>query len=161
MDVSARLNQAITALKAGRREEGRQILETVLLADRRNEQAWLWMSGAVDNDEDRIVCLENVLTINPYNQKAIKGLEALGRRAAAPSDLISPLTGTPMEPAYDVVQPSKVTVVPAPLPPSEPEIAPSRPHVADYRTFISILMFLAIMLVCVVLAIVAFMVLSG
>ena len=78
MDVIATLNQAVTALKAGQKEEGRRLLESVLIADQHNEQAWLWMSGAVDTHQERIVCLENVLTINPYNQNAIKGLEALG-----------------------------------------------------------------------------------
>jgi len=164
MDVSATLNQAIAALKAGRREEGRRLLESVLVADKRNEQAWLWMSGAVDNDRERIVCLENVLTINPYNQKAAKVLEALGRTTTpVPSNLISPLA-TPhpvVEQPPAPIRQAQEPLPPAALIPAEQEIAPSRPHVADYRTFISILMLLAIMLVCVVLTIVAFVFLSG
>ena len=78
MDIETTLRQAIVATKEGRKEEARYLLETVLDADERNEQAWLWMSAVVESDEERIVCLENVLTINPNNEAAHKGLAALG-----------------------------------------------------------------------------------
>ncbi len=50
----------------------------VLRADERNELAWLWLSGVVKTTEDRRICLENVLAINPENTTARWGLEKLG-----------------------------------------------------------------------------------
>ena len=38
----------------------------------------MWLSGAVETDEERRICLENVLTINPDNVLARKGLLKLG-----------------------------------------------------------------------------------
>jgi hypothetical protein len=86
------LNRAIIAAKAGRKAEARQLLEAVLDADERNERAWLWLSGAVDSDEERTICLENVLSINPDNQAARRGLAMLrAARAAASAPPIRPL----------------------------------------------------------------------
>lgn len=78
MDIQGTLQQAVNAANAGRKEEARRLLEGLLDVDERNEQAWLWLSSVIDEDEDRIICLENVLTINPRNEAARKGLAALG-----------------------------------------------------------------------------------
>lgn len=72
-NVDAMLNAAVAALKANRKVEARQLLERVINLDERNEQAWLWLSGCVDSLEDQELCLQNVLDINPNNQKARKG----------------------------------------------------------------------------------------
>jgi len=71
------LKQGIAALNAGRKEEARRLLMQFVQQDERNEMGWLWLSGAVDADEDRRVCLENVLAINPNNAVARRGLESL------------------------------------------------------------------------------------
>jgi len=71
------LKQGIAALNAGRKEEARRLLMQFVQQDERNEMGWLWLSGAVDTDEDRRVCLENVLAINPNNGVARRGLESL------------------------------------------------------------------------------------
>jgi len=76
------LKRGIAAAKAGRREEARQILLHVVELNERNERAWLWLSGVVDAREDRRVCLENVLTINPGNPHARQGLRRLDQQAA-------------------------------------------------------------------------------
>lgn len=75
--VQAWLRAGITAVKKGDRSQGRELLEKVLAVDERNETAWLWLSGAVETAEDRRLCLENVLTINPDNTLAQKGLAKL------------------------------------------------------------------------------------
>jgi hypothetical protein len=74
--VELLLRQGISAVQAGRVEEARELLLQVLDLDRHNEKAWLWMS-AITDDEDRVVCLKNVLAINPRNEHARLGLEAL------------------------------------------------------------------------------------
>jgi hypothetical protein len=71
------LNDAITVIRTGNTERGREILEEILETDESNEEVWLWLSSVVDNNEDREICLENVLAINPDNIVAQRGLEAL------------------------------------------------------------------------------------
>ena len=72
------LEAGITAAREGHREEARELLRQALQADPRSEQGWLWMSAAVETGEERRICLERVLTINPKNQTAQAGLEKLG-----------------------------------------------------------------------------------
>jgi hypothetical protein len=72
------LQAGITAAREGRREEARELLQQALQADPRSEQGWLWMSAVVETDDERRICLERVLTINPKNQTAQAGLEKLG-----------------------------------------------------------------------------------
>jgi tetratricopeptide (TPR) repeat protein len=79
------LKQGIAAAKAGRKKEARQALIQVTELDERNEQAWLWLSGVVESLEDRRICLENVLDINPDNASAQAGLRWLDQHAPPPS----------------------------------------------------------------------------
>ena len=71
------LKQGIAALRAGRKAEARSLLVRVVQQDKHNEMGWLWLSGAVNTDSDRRICLENVLAINPNNGVARRGLESL------------------------------------------------------------------------------------
>lgn len=75
--VQEKLRAGITAVKNGDRIQGRALLEAVLATDERNEKAWLWLSGVVETAEERQICLENVLAINPENTLAQKGLAKL------------------------------------------------------------------------------------
>lgn len=68
------LQDGIRAARAGQREQARDLLMQVIQADERNEAAWLWLSGVVDDPEDVRVCLQNALDINPSNEKAQKGM---------------------------------------------------------------------------------------
>ena len=78
-DTTELLQQGIALAKAGQREEARTILMQVVEQDERNESAWLWLSGVVDSDDEKAVALENVLTLNPDNEWARRGLRMLGR----------------------------------------------------------------------------------
>ena len=71
------LRLGISALKSGRKVEARKLFLEVIQQDGRNEMAWLWLSGAVDPEDDRRICLQNVLSINPHNLTARQGLESL------------------------------------------------------------------------------------
>lgn len=79
-EVTKLLQRGIAAAKARRTEEARQALILVTELDDRNEQAWLWLSGVVESLEDRRVCLENVLAINPDNRHAQSGLDWLDQQ---------------------------------------------------------------------------------
>jgi len=90
------LRRAIAAIKAGDKVGGQRLLAEVIRNDPRNEAAWLWLSAALDSDQQRRTCLERVLAINPGNTTAQQGLARLGSRLQPPA-LSSP--GTPPKPA--------------------------------------------------------------
>src|SRR5690349_14541710 len=79
------LQQGIAAARAGRREEARGLLMRVVEADERNERAWLWLAGVVDDPGDIRTCLENVLDLNPDNVKAQQGLAWVDQRYGPPT----------------------------------------------------------------------------
>lgn len=72
-----RLAQARLAIKAGRRNEARQLLQAILKENPQNEEAWLWLSGAVETPELKIQCLRKVVSLNPGNAAARRGLAQL------------------------------------------------------------------------------------
>jgi hypothetical protein len=74
--VKILLRQGIAAVRAGRVEQAQRLLSQVLDLDADSERAWLWMS-AVRHGEDRLECLKSVLAINPFNEHARPGLDAL------------------------------------------------------------------------------------
>lgn len=76
------LQEAITAIKAGDKTTGKQLLIEVIKANPNNESAWLWMTRVVSSDAERVRCLQNVLKINPNNEAAKKGLATLQQREA-------------------------------------------------------------------------------
>jgi tetratricopeptide (TPR) repeat protein len=110
--IDQKLKEGIAAARAGRREHAHDLLMQVVAQDDRNATAWLWLSGLVDTLEDREICLENVITIEPDNQVAHKGLERVRQQmsSAPPPPEIVPDTpvASPVEPAA------------APLPFSDP-----------------------------------------
>ena len=84
------IQAGIKALKAGERDQARKLLTQAVKQDERNEKAWLWLSGAVKTKEERRLCLENVLAIDPDNATAIKGLTKLGFPIPKPDPLPPP-----------------------------------------------------------------------
>jgi hypothetical protein len=138
MSASELLKQGIAACKAGRKAEARALLERVIEQDEHNEAAWLWLSGAVETDEDRQICLENVLTINPDNEVARRGLAHLAQ--AAPKPKMAQPAAPPPQPASAPEQ-ARVDAPPE-LPPLATEIAahqappeppPLAPETAAYQ----------------------------
>ena len=76
-NVEAMVNEGVNAFKTGRKEEARALLLKATELDPYNEQAWLWLSGLMDGPDDQRTCLENVLAINPENERAKQGLSYL------------------------------------------------------------------------------------
>ena len=77
------LRQGVDAARAGRRVEARETLLQVIDIEPRNELAWMWLTGLVDDLEDKIIACENTLTINPTNEKVRAYLGALLHQRAA------------------------------------------------------------------------------
>ena len=69
-----RLLDAIELVKANRRDEARHLLRDLIREDSDFEEAWLWMSVAVDSLDQASVCLDNVLRVNPDNYEAAGAL---------------------------------------------------------------------------------------
>lgn len=55
-----------------------------------NEQVWLALLSVVNNEEDRRVCLENILYINPQNVQAQKQLRSYLSRHSSDAPLLVP-----------------------------------------------------------------------
>jgi tetratricopeptide (TPR) repeat protein len=78
------LQQGIAAAKAGKKDKAREILQNVLAQDPKNETAWWWLASVLDK-EDAIICLKNVLKLNPGNKEAQAALAKLqSGKATAP-----------------------------------------------------------------------------
>lgn len=75
--MTEKLEQAIHELEIGNKPAAVTLLAQVLKEDPENEDAWVWMSEAVDDSIKKVECLEKVLEINPFNQDALRGLEHL------------------------------------------------------------------------------------
>ncbi len=73
-DIHTWLTDGIAAAKDGKRAEARELLLRVVAIDENIEDAWLWLSRVVTTLEDREVCLENVLALDPANEAAQRGL---------------------------------------------------------------------------------------
>lgn len=69
-----RLMDAIELVKAGRRAEARAVLHDLIRDDPDFQDAWLWMSIAVDSLDQASICLDNVLRINPRHHAAAAAL---------------------------------------------------------------------------------------
>jgi len=80
-------NQGIQALKGGEKTRARSLFLAALEIDADNAQAWLWLSGAVESEQDRLDCLEQVLRIDPNNQAAAKGVASLVGKGIVPAEL--------------------------------------------------------------------------
>jgi tetratricopeptide (TPR) repeat protein len=82
-DTTDLLQQGIAAARAGQKDTARSLLMRVVEQDERNAAAWLWLSGLVESLDDREVCLENVLALEPENPAARKGLNWIRQQKAA------------------------------------------------------------------------------
>ncbi len=69
-----RLLDAIDLVKADRYEDARQMLRELIRDYNDFEDAWLWLSVAVDSIDQSAICLDNVLRVNPNNVQAAGAL---------------------------------------------------------------------------------------
>jgi hypothetical protein len=64
------LQEGIIAAKAGQLEQARFRLLDVVEQDQTNEAAWFWLYQVFDRRDDKRLCLENLIIINPQNEWA-------------------------------------------------------------------------------------------
>jgi tetratricopeptide (TPR) repeat protein len=82
--------QGITAAKAGRKDEARQLLQQSLRLEPNNEAAWLWLASVARDKQERIFCLQKILEINPNSKQAREGLEQIAEGSRPPSSGSAP-----------------------------------------------------------------------
>jgi hypothetical protein len=85
--MASALQQGIAAAKAGRKSEARQLLLEATTSTGTAENAWLWLSGVVERDEERLFCLDNALQINPNNEPARFRANSMRQKGIFPTAL--------------------------------------------------------------------------
>lgn len=80
-DINELLRRGIEAARAGNRVMARDLLQQVVDEDEKNEKGWFWLASVVETDDERRICLNNVLHINPNNEKARAAMDALEAKA--------------------------------------------------------------------------------
>jgi hypothetical protein len=80
-DIAELLRKGIEAAREGKRDEARGLFEQVVELDEKNEKGWFWLASVVESDEERRICLGNVLHINPNNERAKRALDTLQSKA--------------------------------------------------------------------------------
>jgi len=88
-DVDAMVQEAIQAYNAGNMDKAQSLLMEATELDDEHEQAWMWLSLVVEEEEDKRICLENVLSINPNNEGAKERLKGLGKEDATVQALLA------------------------------------------------------------------------
>lgn len=92
--IDALLEQGIKAAKARNHATARTLLEQVVEMDQHNEKAWFWLAAITDDMDEKRICLNNVLVINPNNQRAQKMLNQLEENLVDDDDLRPPTPQT-------------------------------------------------------------------
>ena len=123
------LREGIAAAKSGQRERAHDLLTRVVEQDEGNIMAWLWLSSVVDGLDDREVCLENVLALDPDNDAARRGLAMVRKQKEAripPPVKVDTVSPTVPEPRPSLFSPAEVdTYSPAVPEPGPPPPSPS------------------------------------
>lgn len=92
------LQLGIEAAREGNREEARNLFGLLTRQDPDNLQAWLWLAGVAEGPEQRRAALERVLELDPSNEMAQKGLQAMGVSTAPRREVPPPPAPAPEPP---------------------------------------------------------------
>ncbi len=71
------LYQAIENVRLGFYDDARRSLLQFVRQDPNNALAWLWLAQALDDPKRQLDCLRQVVRLDPNNQDALEGIEAL------------------------------------------------------------------------------------
>src|SRR5687768_9417869 len=75
-EVERLLREGVRAAQEGKRAEARNLLLSVTESDADSENAWLWLASISEYPEELLVFLNNVLDINPENERALEWAKA-------------------------------------------------------------------------------------
>jgi len=85
MKQSELFQTAVKKAKAGEREQAQTMLLELVETNPEHELAWLWLSELVADPEDKIIALENALSINPQRRQTQTRLRQLRQKYTAAS----------------------------------------------------------------------------
>ncbi len=71
-EVKPLLQSGIKAAREGNRAEAKQMLRRVTEIEPKNENAWMWLASISEYPEELLGYLENVLSVNPNNTRAVE-----------------------------------------------------------------------------------------
>src|SRR5438132_90917 len=71
-EFAALLKKGISAAQNGERESARNLLMKASEVDPRSEDVWMWLASISEFPEELLAFLNNVLDINPENERAIE-----------------------------------------------------------------------------------------
>ena len=109
------LKEGIAAARAGQAAQACACLLPVVQADERNVQAWYWLSRVVESLDEREICLENVLALDPGHAAVQSELAALRTQMAQPSSPAQPVAQfIPATPEECLVSDAAVEPLPCP-----------------------------------------------
>ncbi|WP_298820485.1 hypothetical protein, partial [uncultured Chloroflexus sp.] len=100
-DPDSIMQLGVEAARKGEKDEARRLFRLLTREYPENTQAWLWLAGVAENREERQAALEQVLRLDPTNDMALKGLQALGvtpKPAAPPAPVTPPPAPAPTAP---------------------------------------------------------------
>ena len=66
------LEQAYTALKAGRKQEARQLLEQVIVEQPNEFRGWLWLASVTDSPQAALAHVEQAARLNPTHRSVVQ-----------------------------------------------------------------------------------------
>src|SRR5574338_767959 len=75
--------EAVEALKEGKKARARELLTGLLKSNQNNPTYWVWLSATMDTPKERVYCLQTALKLDPENVTAKRGLILHG---ALPAD---------------------------------------------------------------------------
>ncbi len=91
------INDGKRALEEGNLQQARLIFEAILQETPRSEEAWLGLADVLTENEDKRVCYENALKINPNSRRAKEGLRSLEPQANPFVTALQPTVSVPGE----------------------------------------------------------------
>jgi hypothetical protein len=74
---SDRLQQAITLIKKGKREQARELILSEVKSNPENLTAWLWALEVAANEKEQRTILHRILTLDPTHKGALQFLKKL------------------------------------------------------------------------------------
>ncbi|MBC8503632.1 MAG: PH domain-containing protein [Chloroflexi bacterium] len=92
--MSTLTQEGIDALKLGNKSKALVLLKQAIAQNPQDVKAWLWLSGAVENDQERLKCLQKVIAIDPKNTVAANGLAKLIAKGVV--QIQTPIEETPL-----------------------------------------------------------------
>lgn len=122
-DTESIMRLGIEAARAGDKEEARNLFRLLTREQPDNVQAWLWLAGVAEDKEEKRAALERVLALDPTNDLARKGLQALGVSSPSAPQTQEPFSTRPIAP-IDFEEPDEWAIESEPVAPSSRSTAP-------------------------------------